>query len=54
MIGRSLATTPNHLAHFKEASWFWAAAIVAAAVLALLLRETGRRAVSAGRGLKQA
>jgi MFS family permease len=51
-IGRSLATTPNHLAHFKEASGFWAAAIVAAAVLALLLRETGRKAATAASGMK--
>lgn len=44
LIGRSLASTGNHLAHFKEAAGFWIVAIVVAAGLALLLRETGIKA----------
>jgi MFS family permease len=44
LIGRSLASTGNHLAHFKEASGFWGVAIIVAIGLALFLRETGAKA----------
>jgi MFS family permease len=45
LIGKSLALNADHLGHFKDASWFWVAAIVAAAGLGLLLRETGAKSV---------
>jgi MFS family permease len=42
--GRSLASSSDHLAHFKEAAGFWVVAIVIAIGLALFLRETGAKA----------
>ena len=45
LIGKSLALNADHLGHFKDASWFWVAAIVAAAGLGLFLRETGAKSV---------
>jgi len=42
--GRSLASSSDHLAHFKEAADFWVVAIVIAIGLALFLRETGAKA----------
>jgi MFS family permease len=44
LIGGSLASTGNHLAHFKQAAGFWDVAIVVAIGLALFLRETGKNA----------
>jgi MFS family permease len=44
LIGGSLASTGNHLAHFKQAAGFWDVAIIVAIGLALLLRETGAKA----------
>jgi MFS family permease len=46
LIGKSLALNTDHLGHFKDASWFWAVAIVAAAGLGLFLRETGAKSVA--------
>lgn len=43
LIGKSLALNTDHLGHFKDASWFWVVAIVAAAGLGLFLRETGAK-----------
>ena len=42
--GRSLASSSDHLAHFKGAAGFWVVAIVIAIGLALFLRETGAKA----------
>jgi MFS family permease len=42
--GRSLASSSDHLAHFKDAAGFWVVAIVIAIGLALFLRETGAKA----------
>jgi MFS family permease len=47
MIGKTLGTTPNHLAHFREAGYFWIVCCVAAMMLSFLLRETGRAAPQA-------
>jgi MFS family permease len=49
LIGKGLTANADPLEHFREASWFWLAVIVAAAVLGLLLRETG---AGAARGPK--
>jgi MFS family permease len=45
LLGRTLETTPNHLAHFREAGLFWMAAILLAIVVSFFLRETGHRNV---------
>jgi MFS family permease len=42
--GRSLASSSDHFAHFKDAAGFWVVAIVIAIGLALFLRETGAKA----------
>jgi MFS family permease len=42
MIGKTLATTANHVEHFRAAGIFWVVCCAAAMVLTLLLRETGR------------
>jgi MFS family permease len=44
LIGKTLASTDDHEAHFQHAAWFWAAAIVLAILVSLMLRETGSRA----------
>jgi MFS family permease len=43
LLGRSLETTPDHLAHFRAAGQFWMAAILLAIVVSFFLRETGHR-----------
>lgn len=43
LLGRTLETTPDHLAHFRGAGLFWMAAILLAIVVSLFLRETGHR-----------
>jgi MFS family permease len=43
LLGRTLETAPDHLAHFRQAGLFWMAAILLAILLSLLLRETGHR-----------
>jgi MFS family permease len=44
LLGRTLETTPDHLAHFRGAGLFWMAAILLAITVSLFLRETGHRA----------
>ena len=46
LIGKTLESSPDPIEHFKQASWFWAAAIVLAMLVSLLLRETGARAAN--------
>jgi hypothetical protein len=41
LLGHSLETAPDHLAHFRAAGQFWMAAIVLAIVASFFLRETG-------------
>lgn len=41
--GRTLASTDDPLGHFQHAGLFWLATVVAALLLAVLLRETGQR-----------
>jgi MFS family permease len=41
LLGKGLASTENHVAHFRASGAFWMAAIVIAILLSLLLRETG-------------
>jgi MFS family permease len=43
LLGRTLDTTPDHLAHFRESGLFWMAAILIAIVASFFLRETGHR-----------
>jgi MFS family permease len=43
LLGRTLETAPNHLAHFREAGFFWMATVLVAIVASLFLRETGHR-----------
>lgn len=43
LLGRTLETTPDHLAHFRESGLFWMAAIALAIVVSFFLRETGHR-----------
>lgn len=49
LLGRTLQTTPDHLAHFRAAGLFWMAAILTAIVASFFLRETGH-----GRALRVA
>ncbi len=42
LLGKTLETTTDKLAHFQHAGYFWMAAIAVAIVASLLLRETGR------------
>ena len=42
LLGGSLASNPDHAAHFRDAVWFWAAIVALSMGIALLLRETGR------------
>jgi MFS family permease len=44
LFGGTLASSGDHMTHFKEAAGFWVAAIIVAAGLALFLRETGTKA----------
>src|SRR6266568_5939636 len=41
LYGRTLATTTHHAEHFRSAGLFWIVCCVAAALVSLLLRETG-------------
>jgi MFS family permease len=41
VLGRTLETAPDHLAHFREAGLFWMAAILIAILVSFFLRETG-------------
>lgn len=43
VLGRSLETATDHLAHFREAGQFWLAAIALAIIASFFLRETGHR-----------
>ena len=40
-IGKGIASTPNHVAHFRESGLFWMVSILAAMLLSVFLRETG-------------
>jgi MFS family permease len=44
IFGKSIATTPNHLEHFREGGLFWIVCCVIAGLTTLLLRETGHSA----------
>jgi len=41
LVGRGIANTPNHVAHFRESGLFWMASIILAILLSVFLRETG-------------
>ena len=41
LVGKGIAGTPNHVAHFRQSGLFWIAGIVIAILLSLFLRETG-------------
>lgn len=41
LVGKGIAGTSNHLAHFRQSGLFWIAGIVMAILLSLFLRETG-------------
>jgi len=41
LVGRGIANTPNHVAHFRESGLFWISSITLAILLSLLLLETG-------------
>jgi MFS family permease len=42
LIGKTLTTASSHALHFRESGSFWIACCVAAVVVSLFLRETGR------------
>ena len=42
LLGGSLASNPDHAAHFRDAVWFWAAIVALSMGVSLLLRETGQ------------
>ena len=41
LFGKGIASTPNHVAHFRAGGVFWMASIVVAILLSAFLRETG-------------
>ena len=41
LFGKTLGTTPHHLAHFRETIWFWIACCIVAGIVSFFLRETG-------------
>ena len=41
LVGRGIANTPDHVAHFRESGLFWIASIILAILLSVFLRETG-------------
>jgi len=41
LLGKTLESTSDHLAHFESAGYFWMAAIATAVIASLFLRETG-------------
>ena len=45
LIGKTMGSSVDPAEHFREAAWFWAAAIVLAIMVSLALRETGSGAV---------
>lgn len=40
-LGKGIASTPNHVAHFRQSGLFWMISIIAAILLSVFLRETG-------------
>ena len=40
-FGKGIASTPNHVAHFRNGGLFWIGSIIIAILLSILLRETG-------------
>jgi len=48
LVGKGIATTQNHVHHFRASGIFWMTGIVLAILLSLLLRETGHARKSAG------
>jgi len=44
LLGKTLDSTGDHVAHFRDAVGFWMVTIVIALVASLFLRETGQRA----------
>jgi len=48
LVGKGIATTQNHVHHFRASGIFWITGIVLAILLSLLLRETGHARKSAG------
>ncbi len=47
LVGKGIATTQSHLAHFRASGLFWMMAIVLAILLSMFLRETGHARKSA-------
>src|SRR6201993_1695436 len=47
LVGKGIATTQNHLAHFRASGIFWMASIALAILLSMFLRETGHARKSA-------
>ena len=43
-FGKGIASTQNHVAHFRHSGLFWMATITLAILLSSFLRETGRAA----------
>jgi MFS family permease len=43
LLGQSLDSTNDHLAHFRDAGLFWMTAILLAVLVSFFLRETGHR-----------
>ena len=41
-LGKGIAATPDHIAHFRDSGLFWLGCIVIAILLSTFLRETGR------------
>ena len=44
LLGKTLESTDDHAAHFRNAAGFWMATVAVAFVASLFLRETGQRA----------
>ena len=46
LLGKTLVSTNDHLAHFREAGAFWMVAILVAIVVSLFIHETGHKRIN--------
>jgi MFS family permease len=54
LLGKTLDSTGDHVAHFRDAAGFWMAVVAIALVISLFMRETGPRASRRAQGASRA